>query len=157
MNRSRIILDPVLPTELEVEAIASLSQALAANIDSSQKLTVKLVEVGGKSYSIPEPLYQVLHQATQIMAAGKAVSLMPIDVDMTIEEAANLLKVSKPYLVQLLEDGVIPYRQIGSEWLMRLEDVMDYKKQWHRQRRELLKELAEFSQEEELHEPRVYN
>lgn len=159
MNRHKILLDPVCPTEEETEVIKLLDQVLENEIENgdSERLKVKLLQVGGEEIALPESLYQLLRQAAHLMAAGRAVSLVPIEQDMTVEEAAILLNVSQPFLIKMLTEGAIKYVTVGSERRIFLADLMAYKKQRTVKRREILRELAEFSQEEELNESRVYS
>ncbi|MEG4866186.1 MULTISPECIES: helix-turn-helix domain-containing protein [unclassified Microcoleus] len=159
MNGQKILLDPVLPTEAETIAIKLLDKMLSLKIENgdSETLKVKLVEVGGEEIAVPESLYQLLCQATHLMAAGKAVSLVPIEQDMTVEETASLLNVSPEFVVKLLDDGEIAYGKVGNQRRISLASAIAYKQQRSVKRREILKELAEFSQEEELHETRVYS
>jgi len=159
MNRHKILLDPVFPTEEETEVIKLLDKVLDNEIDNgdSERLKVKFVQVGGEQIALPESLYQLLRQAAHLMAAGQAVSLVPIEQDMTVEEAAILLNVSQPFLIKMLTEGAIKYVTVGSERRIFLADLMAYKKQRTAKRREILRELAEFSQEEELNESRVYS
>ena len=159
MNRQKILLDPVLPTEAETKAIKLLDKMLCLKTENGDAETskVKLVEVGGEAIALPESLYQLLCQAAHLMAAGKAVSLVPIEQDMTVEETATLLNVSPEFVVKLLDDGEIPYGKVGNERRISLASAIAYKQQRTVKRREILKELAQFSQEEELHETRVYS
>ncbi|XZO03154.1 MAG: helix-turn-helix domain-containing protein [Microcoleus sp.] len=159
MNRQKILLDPVLPTEEETIAIKLLDKMLSikTETDNSETLQVKLLEVDGEEIALPESLYQLLCQAAHLMAAGKAVSLVPIEQDMTVEEAASLLNVSPEFVVKLLDDGEIPYGKVGNQRRISLVSAIAYKQQRTVMRREILKELAQFSQEEELHETRVYS
>ncbi len=159
MNRQKILLDPVLPTDEETIAIKLLDKMLCLQIENgnSETLKVKLVEVGGEEIALPESLYQLLCQAAHLMATGKAVSLVPIEQDMTVEETASLLNVSPEFVVKLLDDGEIVYGKAGNQRRISLASAIGYKQQRTVKRREILKELAQFSQEEELHETRVYS
>jgi excisionase family DNA binding protein len=159
MNRQKIFLDPVFPTEEETEVIKLLDKVLENEIENgdSERLKVKLVQIDSEQIARPESLYQFLHQAAHLMAAGRAVSLVPTEQDMTVEEAAILLNVSQPFLINLLAEGAIKYVKVGSERRICLGDLMAYKKQRTVKSREILRELAEFSQEEELNESRVYS
>jgi excisionase family DNA binding protein len=67
---------------------------------------------------------------------------------MTTQQAADFLNVSRPYLIKLLEQGEIPYIKVGSHRRIRFEDLMEYKQQRNSKRREGLKELTEFLQDE---------
>ncbi len=159
MNRPKILLDPVFPKEEETEVINLLDNLLEKEIEKSDYEVLKgqILEVNGEAISLPESLYQLLHQATHLMATGRAVSLVPIEQDMTVEEAAILLNVSQPFMIKLLSEGAIQYVMVGSERRICLADLMAYKKQRTVKRREILRELAQFSQEEELNEKRVHS
>jgi excisionase family DNA binding protein len=157
MNRQKILLDPIFATEEETEVIKLLDKILSLKIENSdsEALKLQLVGVGGESIALPESLSQLLRQAVHLMAADRAVSLVPIEQNLTLEEAAILLNVSQPFLRKLLSEGEIKYVNIGSDRRISLADLMAYKKQRTVKRREILRELAEFSQEEELNENRV--
>ena len=159
MNRQKILLDPVFPKPEETEVIKLLDRLLEKEIENadSEESKVQFVEVGGKAIALPESLYQLLHQAVHLMAAGRAVSLVPIEQNLTVEEAALLLNVSQLFTIELLSEGAINYIMVGSERRISLADLMAYKKQRSVKRREILRELAELSQEEELNESRVYS
>jgi len=111
-----------------------------------------LVESNGKEFSIPESAYPVLHQVIQIIASGETVSVIPQKREVTTQEAAELLNVPRPYLIKLLEEGKIPYTKVGLHQYIRYEDVMAYKKQRDTQRREGLRELTQFLQDEGFYE-----
>ena len=85
------------------------------------------------------------------------ILLDPIEQDMTVEESASLLNVSPEFVVKLLDDGEIAYGKVGNERRISLASAIAYKQQRTVKRREILKELAQFSQEEELDQRRVYS
>ena len=159
MNRQKILLDPVFPTEEETEIIKLLDRVLENETENgdSETLKVKLVQVGSEAIALPESLYQLLSQAVHLMAAGRAVSLVPIEQDMTVEESAILLNVSPEFVVKLLNDGEIPHLKVGNQRRISLASAIAYKQQHIIKRREILKELAQFSQEEELQDSRGYS
>ncbi|MGL5059354.1 MAG: excisionase family DNA-binding protein, partial [Microcoleus sp.] len=150
MNKPKILLDPVFPKEGETEVIKLLERMLEQEKENGEpkKLQLQFGEVDGEAISMPESLYQLLRQATHLMAAGRAVSLVPIEQNLTVEEAAILLNVSKLFTIKLLSEGEIKYVMVGSEQRICLADLMAYKKHRSVKRREILRELAEFSQEE---------
>jgi len=159
MNREKIILDPVFPKEEETALIKLLDRVLDKEIieNGNSEALVQFVQVGTEAIALPESLYQLLRQAVHLMAAGRAVSLVPIEQNMTVEEAAILLNVSQIFMIKLLSEGAIKYVMIGSERRISLADLMAYKNSRTVKRREILRELAQFSQEEELNENRVYS
>jgi excisionase family DNA binding protein len=157
MTLPKILLDPLFPIEEERKTIELLDKILSLKIENSdsEALKLQLVGVGGESIALPESLFQLLRQAAHLMANNRAVSLVPIEQNLTVEEAAILLNVSPPFLIKLLSEGEIKYVNIGSDRRISLADLMAYKKQRTVKRREILRELAQFSQEEELNENRV--
>lgn len=80
------------------------------------------------------------------------MSLVPLEQELTTQEAADLLNVSRPFLLKLLEQGEIPYIKVGSHRRIRFEDLMAYKQQRYLKRRQSLKELTHFSQDEGFYE-----
>ena len=61
------------------------------------------------------------------MSAGRGISLVPENAELTTVQAAEVLKVSRPYLIKLLSEGAIPYRKVGKHRRVRMEDVMAFK------------------------------
>jgi len=139
--------EPVFASEAETQAIKQLEQIL--NSGFSQAL---LVGLDGKEIVIPDSVYCVLHQVIKLMASGRAVLLVPLGHELTTQEAAELLNVSRPFLVKLLEQGAMPYTMVGTHRRIRFEDLTAYKEQRDNQRRESLKRLTQLSEEMGLYD-----
>lgn len=83
---------------------------------------------------------------TQI-AKGKAVFVMPVDYELSTQQAADLLNVSRPFLIKLLESEQIPFRTVGAWRRVRLSDVLSYKHKTDERSRAALQELADQAQD----------
>ncbi len=80
------------------------------------------------------------------MAAGKGVALVPLDAELTTVQAAEVLNVSRPYLLKLLDQKAIPHRKVGTHRRIRMEDVMNYKNAIDREREKVLEQLTQEAQ-----------
>ena len=137
----------IFATEKEVESIQHLDSIL-----SSATSPAKLVGTDGKEISIPDAVYSVMRQAIHIMASGQAVSLVPLDCQLTLQQAADILNVSSSFLLKLLEQEKIPYIKAGSHQRIQFKDLMVYKQQRGLERRQSLQELTQLSQDEGFYE-----
>lgn len=108
----------------------------------------RLIGSNGEEILLPESIYQALRQVVSAMASGQSVSLVPEDCEMTTQEAADLLNVSRPYLIKLLEEGEIPFITVGKHRRIYSQDLMEYKQGRDSQRRKNIRELTEFLQTE---------
>jgi excisionase family DNA binding protein len=81
------------------------------------------------------------------MAQGQTVTLVPHGKELTTQEAAGLLHVSRPHLIKLLDEGVIPHHKVGTHRRVRIEDLLAYSDQRSATRREKLDELTQLSEE----------
>ena len=137
----------VLIPEQETEAIAQLEQILS--LESSQ---LRLVTTNGEEIAIPESVYSVLGQVVRAMASGQAISIVRHNRELTTQQAADILNVSRPFLVKLLENGEIPHIKFGSHRRILFQDLMIYKEQRKVKRRQLLDQLIEMTEEAGLYE-----
>ena len=109
----------------------------------------RLVGSHGQEVEIPASVLQALKLAAEGMAAGLALSLVPHGKELTTQEAADLLHVSRPHLVKLLDQGAIPHHRVGTHRRVKLEDVLAYLGERAQLRREELRELTRLSREAE--------
>jgi excisionase family DNA binding protein len=107
---------------------------------------VQFMRCGAQPIELPAVLSAVLREATDALLRGDAVSVLPTHKELTTQEAAELLNVSRPYLIQLLERGQLPYAMTGSHRRIALADVLAYRRQRDAERRDALRELTSLSQ-----------
>ena len=84
------------------------------------------------------------------MAAGQGMTLIPETAELTTVQAAEILNVSRPFLVKLLEEGKIPHRKVGRHRRVRMEDVMNYKNAIDQEREKVLDQLVREAQEQDM-------
>lgn len=96
---------------------------------------------------LPRQAVALLRDLLAEMAQGNAVTIVPTHAELTTQQAANLLNVSRPHVVKLLEDGVIPYTRVGTHRRIRFQDLVAYKKQRDQSSREALDALTREAQE----------
>lgn len=107
----------------------------------------KLVGPTGESISIPESVFYVLERVAEVMARGDSITVVPVGQELTTQQAADLLNVSRQYLVRLLDEGQLVYRRTGKHRRLRVDDVLAFKEQRDRKRRAALDELTRLSEE----------
>jgi excisionase family DNA binding protein len=108
---------------------------------------LSLLGINGETTVLPEAISRLLQQAVPHLLLGRALAIVPIERELTTQQAADLLNVSRPFLIGLLEEGDIPHVKTGKHRRVRLEDILRYKKQRDATRREALDRLSELSQE----------
>jgi excisionase family DNA binding protein len=101
-----------------------------------------LIAPDGTRTDIPPQVFDVLKRVVTAMASGKAVTVAPVSTRLTTSQAADIIGVSRPTLVRLLEDGAIPYEQPRRHRVLRLDDVLAYKQMQKQQRRAQLAEMT---------------
>lgn len=140
---------PAIPTEAESQVSKESSRILASHISAKQASRLKIVEDDGSEQSvvIPAAAFNLLVEILAQMAQGNAVTLIPIHAELTTQEAAHILNVSRPFFVKLIESGEIPCRKVGRHRRVLFEDLMHYKQQIDGQRMQALDELAAQAQE----------
>ena len=107
----------------------------------------KLMSPNGEEIELPKSLSQVLRQLVYYLVQGRAVTIVPLNKELTTQEAADILNVSRPYLIKLLEGGEIPFARTGTHRRIRVDDLMEYKKRRDADRRRGMAELTQMSQE----------
>lgn len=143
-------LQPILPTEDEAALARASYQKLVSLIQLQEAyLTIKAMQNDSKeeSVTIPAEAFRLFLEILAQMGQGNAVKVQPIRQELHLYEAADILGVSRSYVVSLLESGEIPYWIEGTVYRMRYHDVIDYKNRNDTERMKVLDELAAQAQE----------
>jgi excisionase family DNA binding protein len=139
----------MIPNAHDMQLAAESRLTLGALAQTSGDVTFTVAGEGGvmTQIHIPSSAIQLLFAALSEMASGNAVSLLPMNAELTTQQAADILNVSRPYLVGLLEKGDMPFRKVGVQRRVLLRDVVAYKSRTDPDRRAALNELAQLGQE----------
>ena len=139
-----------LPDEREAaqagEAVNSFRQFLT-QVDQPETITLRPADdIDAGEVTVPRSAFDLFLDVLSNMANGNAVTLVPVHAELTTQQAADLLNVSRPYLVKLLEDGAIPFRKVGTRRRVLAQDLLDYKRADDEQRRRAADELTKDAQ-----------
>ena len=132
-----------LPTPQEAEEAKITSRALS-KYAHNERLHLKIASDNNESDDLIVPGYAInlLLDILTEMSKGNAITVMPIHAELSTQETAELLNVSRPHLVDLLEQGKIPFRKVGTHRRVLAKDVFDYKQRIDADRLKALDELA---------------
>ena len=137
---------PTLPIPtLEDRENARISSRTLSNY-GSQTLHIRIDEKDSTCV-LPGSVVKLLADMLHVVAEGQSVAVLPIQSDLTLHQAAEILDVSVPYLAGLLDDGEIPYRTEGNRRIMKLQDILDYESRNIEERKAVLAELVADAQE----------
>lgn len=142
-------IESVAPSEKDTALAKESSRQLAPLLGARKELALQVLKDGNPSEPVLVPMAAVrllVHILTE-MAKGNAVSLTPIHAELSTQEAADLLNVSRPFLVKLLDEGKIPFRKVGTHRRVMFSDLTAYKKLSDQQRQKTLESLAAEAQE----------
>jgi excisionase family DNA binding protein len=140
---------PTLPTESEAILAKETSRVLASRLRDSDPMQFRIIDdpSAEATVKLPASAVRLLVRILEEMARGNAVMLIPVHAELTTQEAADMLNISRPSLIQLLDAGEIEYRRVGTHRRVRFEALMKYKRRADAARRAALAELAAYDQE----------
>jgi excisionase family DNA binding protein len=139
-------LDTVSPDDVDPKQVTESSRQLAHLLSGKRKKSLR-VTIDGENCEIPMAALRMLKDLLVQLSLGHSVTLMPIHAELTTQEAADLLSVSRPYLVGLLESGKLPFHKAGTHRRIVLKDLLAYKKQQEQDSDVAMAELAKEAQE----------
>ena len=138
----------VLPPS-EPEEISAVEKFLAVNLTGAI-----LRAQDGSEVTLPDELLEILSTAVHSLANGQAINVAPVNLHLTTQQAADILSISRPSLVKLLESGEIPFECVGTgtHRRVRLSDLLDYQSHMRAKRRAILSRMFEEDQEAGLND-----
>ena len=142
-----------LPTpEVAAEAETALRQLEPFLRRPNQKHVRVRPEDGSadQSVTLPRHAFELFLEILGQMANGNAVTIVPVHAELTSQEAANFLNVSRPYLVRLLETGALPFRKVGTHRRVLFADLVEYQRKDLERRQAVMAELAQEAQKHGL-------
>jgi excisionase family DNA binding protein len=138
--------------ERPITADAEERRALKVIEQAFSRSQARLVGADGNEFEIPVPLYEVLVEAAKALRQGKAVTIVPTSHELTTQQAADVLNVSRPHLIHLLERSEIPFSLVGTHRRVRFEDVVQYRAKRSAMRRKILGDLTPEAQDLGIYE-----
>lgn len=139
--------DQSLPDQETVELARASATELSRLLQQLPETDRARLRLDGTDLILPRQALTLLRDLLTEMAQGNAVTVVPTHAELTTQQAADILNVSRPHVVKLLENGTIPFTRVGTHRRIRYQDLVAYKAQRDQQSREALDALAQQGQE----------
>lgn len=137
-----------IPTVEEMKMAQEVSRRLSRLAPVKREIEVQIPEMGDEAtITLTPTVLKLLTDIVTAMARGDAVTVIPMHAEISTNQAADILNVSRPYLIGLLEKGEIQFKKVGSHRRILLEDVVGYKEVQDQKSREAMNELAQITQQ----------
>ncbi len=130
------LLSAKILADSEDQAIKDKDEVIKLKIQGSDEVVI-----------IPLKALQLLNSILSNMAQGRSIALMPTDAEVSTQQAAEILNVSRPHVIKLLEKGEIPHKKVGSHRRILLQDILKFESTFKSDRRKKLDSLAKEAQE----------
>jgi len=137
----------LLPSEAEAALAKETGRVLASRLGHGDLMRLRIVGPSPETVRLPAAAVRLLVRILEEMARGNAVTVIPVHAELTTQEAADMLNISRPSLIQLLEEGKIDHRRVGTHRRVRFDALMKYQRRADAARRAALRELAAYDQE----------
>lgn len=150
MSPTLAFAEPFQPTDTDIVAARKAKRALthlSAQDRAVQVQTAETADSPQETALLPQAAVRLLLDVLGQIADGNAVSVVPTRAELTTQQAADMLGVSRPFLVGLLEKGAVPFHKVGTHRRVRFGDLLAYKRREHEARYLALDELARQGQE----------
>ena len=135
-----------MPTDQDTQIARVSSLALAPliqeNATSEAHIRFGTKGIPEAEITLPPSAVRILLATLQEMAKGHAVTLLPVDTELTTQQAAELMRLSRPSLIKMLDENKLPYRKVGAHRRIRYEDVLHYLEVERARRKKVMEELV---------------
>lgn len=139
------------PSDVEIRQASEAARLMATAL-SANGLPLSIAQNGDRTdIRLLPAIGQLMLDVLTHVARGEMVTFVPYGAELTTKEAADLLNVSRPFLVSLLEDGRIPFHKVGSHRRVKASDVLAYREQRDGDRASALNDLQRLGQEFDEH------
>jgi excisionase family DNA binding protein len=139
-------LDPTSLEDEQTDVAADAARTLISLLrDSAPQVELRTAQ--GESISVPAPAFRLFVDLLTHLANGEGVVLIPEHAELSTQQAADLLNVSRPYVVQLIEEHKLPARKVGTHRRVLLRDLIEYRRRDEAEREVVMQELADEAQE----------
>ena len=141
-----------LPNQVEVKNAEQLQAIIASQRDDNgaAQLAIKVAGDDVQSIVLAPALTESFLELLRLVSKGQGFRMIPLEADLTTQEAADLLNVSRPYLIKLLESGDVPFTKTGRHRRVKASDLLEYKRKRDATRSAALDALAAMDAEENL-------
>lgn len=137
-----------MPSQQEIQTAIETSRELASHLQAD-KVRLRLLngsESTAQDLPLPASAVRMLLDILEQIAAGNTMTLVPLHAELTTLQASELLNVSRPFLIKLLEQGDIPYSKVGTHRRILAQDVLTYKQEKMSKRRDAIDQMTALSQ-----------
>lgn len=138
--------DERLPTEIESSNAESLLRIIASQVAQDGDTVINVAVEGGKTFpvTLTPTLAHSFLEVLRLVSSGRGFRLIPLDSKLTTQQAADILNVSRPHLIKLLEEGHIPFDRVGRHRRIKAGDLMAFKEKRDTERAAALEDMAAF-------------
>lgn len=130
------------PSAEEIEAARHAARALGRVSTGDREITVVADEAKAEPIKVPANVFRTFVRMLAEIGNGNTVAIVPIQAELTTQQAADLLNISRPHLIKLLERKDIPFRMVGTHRKLRAQDVLNYQSRIDLEREEALAAMA---------------
>ncbi len=141
-----------LPDDVEIKNAEQLRTIVASQIKEGEPTTLSLALESGETQTVTlaPALTASLLEVLRLVSSGRGFRMIPVEAELTTQQAADLLNVSRPFLVNLLENGEVPFTKTGRHRRVRANDLFAFKEKRDANRSDALSDLARMDAEDGL-------